>query len=364
MFFTDSAAMKSEDSSGIKQEAADELVDLTPARVPRGSHTMFATWSSSPTSSTAASGVKRKASSDISDETFAVPPSQRHHPKPTLPDLPKFRYMLGADDFELSPDLVHGSTPNSGDEGGMVSERIETLNSDKTKRLASNNRFRQSRQKPTYESYLQMAAGPKVELLVGPERKSFKLPKELLSHYSPVFDRCFEGQFREGQTQIMELPNDTVDDIEVLIEYILYNTVADALSITNCGKKTVERCISFFLFADKYDLGDVSTLIYSALRPALIKYGEGCFKEQYIEDVFNLTEDGNCLRELVVDAAISLESIKIIEGIKLKPKAVQAIAKKVEGFTEALFYRFMEHSRFTILLDPFTLKERSISCYS
>lgn len=140
-----------------------------------------------------------------------------------------------------------------------------------------------------------MVKGPEVEIFVGPKKRCFQLPKKLLAYYSPVFDRCFSGEFVEGETQKMECPEDTVEDFEVLLEYILYSNATNALSITKNAENTADGCISFVVFADNYDLGDVSSDVYSLLRPALVKYGKSGFKATYIEDLFGATRQGSCL---------------------------------------------------------------------
>ncbi|TGO45509.1 hypothetical protein BCON_0386g00010 [Botryotinia convoluta] len=296
MSFTDSAAMKSEVSCGIEQEATDNTVDLRPVHVPRGSRTMIASSSSSATASATTSRVQRNASSDMFNDIFAVTP-RRNRSRVTTTDL---QSIMGSDDSELFSDLSDDSIATSAISG----ERIQGCDSHAVNIGGSRVNAPGSRQRPTTELYIKMVVGPKVNIIVGPEKKSFELPKDLLSYYSPVFDRSFNGNFIEGQTQTMELPEDTVEDFEVLVEYIFHHGVGDKLSISKHGRHAAEHCISFLKYADKYDLGDVSTLVYDALRPALIEGGASAFNSSFIEVVFSLTEDGNCLRALMADAAL------------------------------------------------------------
>lgn len=195
-----------------------------------------------------------------------------------------------------------------------------------------------------------MVVGPKVEIVVGHQKKSFELPKELLSYYSPVFDRSFNGTFLESQTQKMELPEDSLEDFEVLVEYIFHHGVGDKLSITNYGENTAERCISFLKYADKYDIGDVSTPVYDTLRPALIKYGASAFKPEFIEIVFSLTRDGNCLRQLMVEAALSFQ------GVHQKNYGMISFEKQeseVEGFESALYRQLRKPGVIILYRPPF-----------
>ncbi|TGO87130.1 hypothetical protein BPOR_0248g00040 [Botrytis porri] len=334
MSFTDSAAVKSGVTSGIMQEAIDNMLDLNPVHVPRGSRTMIAS-SSSVTASAATLGVQRNASSNMFNDIFAVTP-RRNRRRVTATDL---QSAVDSDDSEVYSDLSDDSIATS----AISSERIQGCNSPSVNIGGSRVNAPDSRQRPTTELYIKMVLGPKVNIVVGPEKKSFELPKDLLAYYSPVFDRSFNGNFIEDQTQTMELPEDTVEDFEVLVEYVFHHGVGDKLSISKHGQHAAEHCISFLKYADKYDLGYVSTLVYGALRPALIDGGASAFNSSFIEVVFSLTEDGNCLRELMADAALSFQGETLgnyRKSVKINFEKQEA---EVEGFTSAL-YRQLKQS--------------------
>ncbi|ESZ97810.1 hypothetical protein SBOR_1819 [Sclerotinia borealis F-4128] len=282
-----------------------------------------------------ASGVKRKTSAlDTSDDMFAASPPQRHCTSLATPNSPP---TISSDSLPFLSDLTEGSTPTPSDEGGTSIQRIETCNFDAAKRDDPRTKAPHCPQRPATELYINMIVGPKVKIVVGPNKKTYELPKELLSYYSPVFDRSFAGKFIESQTQRMELPEDTVEDFEVLIEYIFHHSVGDQLSVSKCGQNTAERCISFLKYADQYDLGDVSTSVYDALRPALLKYGVSAFKPEFIETVFSLTRDGNCLRQLMADAALSYQGEQKGEYPNYEMVTFEKQEAEVEGFESALY---------------------------
>ncbi|KAL2074346.1 hypothetical protein VTL71DRAFT_8124 [Oculimacula yallundae] len=79
--------------------------------------------------------------------------------------------------------------------------------------------------KPTLDEHIKMIIGPKVDIYVGESIKHYRLPKLLLYYYSPYFDRCFNGGFKEGTEQKLELPDDKIEDFEVIIEYMLRSTI-------------------------------------------------------------------------------------------------------------------------------------------
>ncbi|TGO69604.1 hypothetical protein BOTNAR_0009g00510 [Botryotinia narcissicola] len=327
MSFTHSAAMKSEVFSGIEQEATDDTVVPMPRHVPRKSRTMLWSSLSSATTSPTTSGVKRKASSDMSGDTW-IP--RRNHSSVTTTGTPS---TAGSGDSALFSDSSDISIASSGTSG----ERIASRNSYAVNIGDTKVNVPGSRKRPTTELYIKMVVGPRVNIVVGPEKKSFELPKDLLAYYSPVFDRSFNGNFKESQTQTMELPEDTVGDFEVLVEYVFHHGVGDKLSISEDGRHAAKRCISFLKYADQYDLGDVSTLVCDALRPALIEGGASAFEPSLIEVVFSLTKHGNCLRELIADAALSFQG----EELSAYPEFRKANFKKqefeVEGFAVALY---------------------------
>ncbi|KAF7932397.1 hypothetical protein EAE99_003637 [Botrytis elliptica] len=321
--------MKSEASSEIKQEATDGTVDLRPVHVPRESCSMIASSSSSATTSATTSGVKRKASPDMSDDIWAVTPRKNHLHVATTGTPSTIRSR----DSEFFSDLSDNCIATSDTSG----ERIERCNSYAVNIGDSRVNVPSSRQRPTVELYMKMVVGPKVNIVVGPEKKSFELPKDLLAYYSPVFDRSFNGNFIEGQTQTMELPEDTVKDFEVLVEYVFHHGVGDKLSILKHGRHAAEHCISFLKYADKYDLGDVSTLVYDALRTALIEGGASAFEPSFIEVVFSLTEDGNCLRALMADAALSFQGDTLGKSPNFFVINFEKQEAEVEGFKSALY---------------------------
>lgn len=77
-----------------------------------------------------------------------------------------------------------------------------------------------------------MISGPRVDVYVGPNKKQYNVPKLLLWHYSDFFDRCFNGKFAEAQSQKVDLPEDNVEDFEILLEFMLRGTSPGSLKVT------------------------------------------------------------------------------------------------------------------------------------
>ncbi|CCD47949.1 hypothetical protein ACHAPC_008006 [Botrytis cinerea] len=356
--------MKSEVSSEIKQKATGNMAGARPVHLSCGSRTLIAPSSSSATTSSTISGVKRKGSSDLWGEIPTGTP-RRNYPSITATDNPS---TICSRNSELFSDLSDNSIATSGSSG----ERFESCHSHASKIGTTRVNAPHSRKKPAKDLYIKLVAstymamitktndlffrmvmGPQANIVVGPEKKSFALPIDLLSYYSPVFERALYGSFIEVQTQIMELPEDDVENFEILVDYIFHHSVVDKLSISKNGPHVAERCISFLKYADLYDLGDVSTLVYDALRSALIDGGPSAFKSSFIEVVFSLTKDGSCLRALMADAALSFQG----EYLESHPNSVKiSFAKQeaeVEGFGLALYRQLKKPGVVCVYESPF-----------
>ncbi|KAK6595638.1 hypothetical protein H4I96_09957 [Botrytis cinerea] len=337
--------MKSEVSSEIKQKATGNMAGARPVHLSRGSRTLIAPSSSSATTSPTISGVKRKASSDLWGEIPTGTP-RRNYPSITATDNPS---TICSRNSELFSDLSDNSIATSGSSG----ERFESCHSHASKIGTTRVNAPHSRQKPAKDLYIKMVMGPQANIVVGSEKKSFALPIDLLSYYSPVFERALYGSFIEVHTKIMELPEDDVENFEILVDYIFHHSVVDKLSISKNGPHAAERCISFSKYADLYDLGDVSTLVYDALRSALIDGGPSAFKSSFIEVVFSLTKDGSCLRALMADAALSFQG----EYLESHPNSVKiSFAKQeaeVEGFGLALYRQLKKPGVVCVYESPF-----------
>lgn len=63
-------------------------------------------------------------------------------------------------------------------------------------------------------------SGPKVDIYVGLESIHYRLPKDILCHYSLYFDRCFNGHFKEAIEQELTLREDLPEFFDLLLDYM------------------------------------------------------------------------------------------------------------------------------------------------
>lgn len=197
---------------------------------------------------------------------------------------------------------------------------------------------------------LRMMSGPKVDIYVGKSKKHYPIPKQLLEHYSPYFDKCFNGSFIEGQTQKLKLPEDSVEDFDVLLDYMVYGNVSEVLDVLKTGKDTVRRCMSFFEYADKYGIADVEEAIHDPLEKALVAYGAEEFHARYIEVVYRITPSNSPLRILMAKAALSFA------GLDNDIHPYQKQEEQVEGFAADLLKQTRASLDDTYWTDPLTGK--------
>ena len=82
-----------------------------------------------------------------------------------------------------------------------------------------------------------MISGPKVDLYVGPTKKHYNLPKLLLCHYSDFFDSCFNSGFYETLSQTLYLPEDRIEEFEILLEFMLRGVTPGSITLKEVSAK-------------------------------------------------------------------------------------------------------------------------------
>ncbi|KAH8597133.1 hypothetical protein B0O99DRAFT_592884 [Bisporella sp. PMI_857] len=92
-----------------------------------------------------------------------------------------------------------------------------------------------------------------VNIIVGEEKKKFVLHKNLICTSSPVFERMFNGSFKEGKAQTAKLPDDDVESF-ALFQGWLYNETIEHSNITEGDGNFTGQMVKLFLFTEKYDI--------------------------------------------------------------------------------------------------------------
>lgn len=141
-----------------------------------------------------------------------------------------------------------------------------------------------------------------------------------LNYYSPYFDRCFNGAFKEAVEQKLELPEDNIDDFEILIEFMLSGCRPNIKAVSG---EPINVCMDFIAYADKYARGGIfCELLYGKLEVNLAESAIislvylGRFKPSHVELVLRVTKAGSPLRTLVVRDVLSSKGLMGMKKLK------------------------------------------------
>jgi len=96
------------------------------------------------------------------------------------------------------------------------------------------------------------------------------------------FHRCFNGAFKEAKEQKLELLEDTVDDFEILLEYMLHHSVTTCTEAKAKEKGgMVAAYMSIISYADKYAMGSIfCDLLYGKLKERLSGYARTNYQDR------------------------------------------------------------------------------------
>lgn len=188
-----------------------------------------------------------------------------------------------------------------------------------------------------------MISGPRVDIYVGLEKKHYRLPKLLLCHFSPFFDKCFNGPFKEAQTQKLELPDDNVDFFELLVEYMLHGKVEDTEILMNPNNDLIadkDHCIKFIAYVDKYGVGEASSMVEEKLQKILPWLGWTRISGSDVETVFRAVPVGHELRKMITAATLSF-SAQGQSSVKFRKQELE-----VDGFAAELLQQMRHRGAF------------------
>jgi BTB/POZ domain len=115
---------------------------------------------------------------------------------------------------------------------------------------------------------LDLWRSPEVLIFVGPEKKSFNIPKALVCHYSKFFDRAFNSAlpFREAIEKIC-LEEDKVEAFRIVLQW-MYTSNVNVPSHYDLADQ-VDALLEFFKLADKIDLLGPLTPVSEKLKNIL-----------------------------------------------------------------------------------------------
>ncbi|KUJ12713.1 uncharacterized protein LY89DRAFT_785306 [Mollisia scopiformis] len=203
-----------------------------------------------------------------------------------------------------------------------------------------------------------MLSGPRTVLLVGPNRKYYGLPTQLICRMSPHLARLVA----ESKGQKLELLKENVEEFNVLVEFMLRGVIpgANAKRSIEGNKSTIDQCLRFLESAYKYQIGDVSDVVFEPLLKAFLdltnhkyrndsndmkriaKSGIRCgIEANDIETIFELCPPGNRLRTLATQAALSYSGP---EGVNIWDEQMENVSGFATELMDQVVAGFSRHS--------------------
>ena len=151
---------------------------------------------------------------------------------------------------------------------------------------------------------------PIVQVTVGngAGAKTFNIYKGVLVHYSDYFRNALKGCWKEGQDNIIELPDDDPEVFRVF-QYWLFSRRLYHEETTLADKQDVEEVplsyghiVNIFLFADRRGIKELANEALDSLRAKVCQKWE--HSADYFQTIYENTLKGSPLRRFVVDYLI------------------------------------------------------------
>ncbi|PQE06578.1 BTB POZ-like protein [Rutstroemia sp. NJR-2017a BVV2] len=163
-------------------------------------------------------------------------------------------------------------------------------------------------------SKVELFQGPTVDILVGAEKKKFTLAKALLCHRSAYFERAFNGPFKEGIEQVLELPETSVDTFQLIVQFLY--TGRFVLPGRNAPRPTHAHSnayLRFFKACDQFDL-HCSKEIMDAFRHEIRENSDKRFWPSYANLQIAMEFPSNhTARKLMVGACVVPHATSLAE---------------------------------------------------
>lgn len=109
--------------------------------------------------------------------------------------------------------------------------------------------------------FLNFASSTVIAVLVGPNKITYRLHKDLLCAQSPFFERCLKSNFLEKGKEEVELPEDLPEVFEQFIHWIYRDDV-----IKPKDQDSLELVIHTYVFADKLCMSFFKNRIVTRIR--------------------------------------------------------------------------------------------------
>lgn len=151
-------------------------------------------------------------------------------------------------------------------------------------------------------------ANAMARVTVGPEKTEFLIHKAFLCHYSPYFDRALNGQFIEGQTQAVDLPEENTEAFATFVDWVYTQkldsepTIGSGDAATPMGfSDAMTLLVRVWCLADYLQVPKLQNLAINALISHHSLFSNGRCPVEQLPLVYSLTPAGSNLRKLFVN---------------------------------------------------------------
>jgi hypothetical protein len=103
----------------------------------------------------------------------------------------------------------------------------------------------------------------------GPNKQKFSVHKELLGRKSPALKAAFDGRFKEGHTNEMELPEDDPEAFSLLVSWLYTNRIPRQRANPEDTTAATALYFRLFVLADKHLIPDLEESCYVAIKSLL-----------------------------------------------------------------------------------------------
>ncbi|KAM3065912.1 hypothetical protein ACMFMF_010538 [Clarireedia jacksonii] len=187
--------------------------------------------------------------------------------------------------------------------GKGVAEASET-SSPSEKRAETANLHQHFAQLPSdeFSSKIALFDGPRVAITVGDTlKKTYHLPKALLVSASPYFTAAFEGAFKEGIEQKIEL-DCTIATFDLMIQYLYTGVFNTPLSLTQAQQ--ISALLDFCILVDILLLQN-SPMIVGKMK-AILEESTTYLEKEHIRKAATELPSGHAVRKLFADIMVDL----------------------------------------------------------
>jgi len=133
-----------------------------------------------------------------------------------------------------------------------------------------------------------------VDVYVGPDRVHFRVHKKLLCRDAPVFDRMFNGGFKEAVKNSADLPDDEPETFDSFLKWLYRGTFDEIDKVTaNSKSGPMWERIKLYCFAEKYC---INVLADSAMDTIIEGFTGICIRADSICLAYSNTSHGAALR--------------------------------------------------------------------